>query len=191
MSTPSNRSSTIRGRRMQFHGMIKRNRGTRFQRLNFLTGSPRNSPPPPQSEYNRSFIPFACNAATSRCRKVSEVFGNVVNSRAMMGEEEDKDVELKRINSEEINHGFHGRTRINSFITRVLLFGKSVFIREIRGSIIVFMQSLHRRQRETPPKPDQARPFCSSRVQAGFPGPDRPADGTLPPPAVALPRTGT
>ena len=47
--------------------------------------SPRNSPPPPQSEYSFRLSPFAWSAATSRWRKVSEFFGNVVNSRAMWG----------------------------------------------------------------------------------------------------------
>src|SRR5690606_1842701 len=85
VNTPSNKSRIRRGRRTQFHGIIHRKTAISRHFGKFCTGKPRNSPPPPQSEYNFKRSPFACKAATSRWRKVSEVFGNVVNRRAICG----------------------------------------------------------------------------------------------------------
>src|SRR5688572_9556559 len=83
--TPSERSRTIRGRAQQFHGMIHSNPVIRRHLLDVWTRVPLNSPPPPHSEYSRRLSPCCCSAFTSRCRNVSETFGNVVKRRAIVG----------------------------------------------------------------------------------------------------------
>src|SRR6185312_6861533 len=85
VNTPSNKSRTTLGLLTQFHGMIARKTQINRHFGKFCTGSPLNSPPPPHSEKSFNRRPFACNAATSRCKNVSEVFGKVVNNSAMYG----------------------------------------------------------------------------------------------------------
>jgi len=81
----SNRSRTTADAHA-LHGMVNRKSGTSFHLLNCAPAAP-ESPPRPQ-RIERRFKPCARNAATSRCKNVSEVFGKVVKRRTMTGRDE-------------------------------------------------------------------------------------------------------
>ncbi|OPZ79592.1 MAG: hypothetical protein BWY76_03521 [bacterium ADurb.Bin429] len=77
VNSPCNTCLSTSGRRHDSYGIIQSSVSS-FHFGNRVTGIPRNESPPPHSEYRRICAPCAFIAMTSRCKKVSVDFGNVV-----------------------------------------------------------------------------------------------------------------